>query len=132
MRRVDERFDRRQPFVEPLEITQKDGVGELDVARPQIVVEIDLTGRELVEVGLQEVRLGRIKPLQERLEAALRDFIVDRMLGKVIAFDQRGDHQRDLAIAGFRSGTQIGRPCGPETGYSPRHPQSTQANHAEQ
>ena len=57
---------------------------------------------ELVDVALVEEQLERIEVLDERLQAALGDRVVQPLAGEMLPFHQRRDGERDLAVGGVR------------------------------
>ena len=57
---------------------------------------------EFVDVALVEEQLERVEILDERLEATLRNRVVEPLAREVVPFHQRRDGERDLAVGGVR------------------------------
>ena len=120
---VQNAVDQLHALVDPREQRLEHLVGEADVAVAESCWPIHLGKLEVVEIALPEVELVGIERLHELLEAALRDFRVERMPGEVLFQKRFGDGKGDRPVFGLGS-LQIGGGIHPHDGHGRGHDQT--------
>ena len=92
-----------QPLPEPLAVSLLHVLRYAKVAPTQVVDQRRTRTAESVDVGLHEVHSIGIESMDEALDRAPGDFVVDRVAGEVLFLDDRDDHFDDLAASGASS-----------------------------
>ena len=95
---LEEPVDEGQPRIDPLEESVEHLVGEAHVTPLDQIVKQVAFLPEGVDVALEKVDLHRIERLDEDVEPAMGDLVVDRSAEKVLSLEIAAHGQRDLPI----------------------------------